>query len=684
MKHLKKILSVVLIVAMAFATVCTTSVQPVFAAGKVSSIKVKKAKKKMTMTVGQKKTFTVKVKAKKKYSKFTVKSSKKKIVKVTKKGKKITLKALKAGKAKVTVKAKSNKKKKYVMTITVKKATNPSQPEVKLAMSAESVNNKIFILHFNKAVDLKLGSVLAESRDAADADFKNQEKIKKITTEDKKDYSVVLDATEKHDFYRFTLTDGSKLSAVCAVKESDNYYSDYTLSGVVGQKVDIEYNFDDSYGPYELKSSSELPEGLAQSFSRDGYLNIVGTPKKSGKTIVEYKIEDRYGKVRKYKILIVVGTETKLEVVADDVTDHGYPTENMYVSGEFPICVAGGSGSYKYTIIKNTLDAFSVDTYEDDEDYYTSVEYEVSKLGTYTATVVIEDRANSDVTAKVDIKLVVESFIKISGTVKTSKGAPICGAQVVAVPFDESKDYTSGTSGVDGTYDTYVESGKCNIYVTYLGMEEIIPNKNVTKDTKVDIVLDGLYEVDIKKVEELPNGYGEWCSRTYYEDEYEDDEVGTGEKLYLPKGEYTLVSQGKTIDGDYFCDYECTISVNVIGDCEVTPSVDVEGKPIHTLSEGENTLAEIDDGGSIVYKFTAPANGTYAFESFYDTEKWDPWCDIYNNNLEVVAYSDDYSVENYNFRLGVYLEKGEVCYLNIGGYGDDSSNGKLVVARAVN
>ena len=683
MKHLKKILSVVLIVAMAFATVCTTSVQPVFAAGKVSSVKVKKAKKKMTMTVGQKKTFTVKVKAKKKYSKFTVKSSKKKIVKVTKKGNKITLKALKAGKAKVTVKAKSNKKKKYVMTITVKKATNPSQPEEKLAMSAESVNSIVFILHFNKAVDLKLGSVLAESRDAADADFKNQEKIKKITTEDKKDYSVVLDATESHDFYRFTLTDGSKLSAVCAIKESDNYYSDYTLSGVVGQKIDEEYNFDDSYGPYELKSSSELPEGLAQTFSRDGYLNILGTPKKSGKTIVEYKIEDRYGKVRKYKILIVVGTETKLEVVADDVTDHGYPTEDMYVSGEFPIYVAGGSGSYKYTIIKNTLDAFSVDTYEDDEDYYSSVEYEVKKLGTYTATVVVEDRENNDVTAKVDIKLVVESFIKVSGTVKTSQGAPICGAQVMAVPFDESKDYTIGTSGVDGTYDTYVESGKCNIVVAYLGMTEIVPNKNVTKDTKVDVVLDGLYEVNIKKVEELPNGYGDWCARTYYEDDYDDDYVGTGEKLYLPKGEYTLVSEGVTIDGDYFCDYQCTVSVNVIGDCEVTPSVDVEGKPIYTLSEGENTLAEIDEGGSIVYKFTAPANGTYAFESFYDTEKWDPWCDIYNNNLEVVAYSDDYSLENYNFRLGIYLEKGEVCYLNIGGYGADSSNGNLYVAKAV-
>ena len=66
------------------------------------------------------------MKAKKKKKAFKVKSSNSSILSVSKKGKKITLIANKAGKAKVTVSAKYNKKKKFVMAVTITAKTNNS------------------------------------------------------------------------------------------------------------------------------------------------------------------------------------------------------------------------------------------------------------------------------------------------------------------------------------------------------------------------------------------------------------------------------------------------------------------------------------------------------------------------------------------------------------------------------
>ncbi len=119
MRKLFKVLSVIMVVALTFTSVGFANLKKVEAKSAVKSVKVKNAKKKLTLTVGDKKTFKVKVKAKKGKNKFKVKSSNKKVVKVKKKGKKITLTALKIGKAKVTVKSKSNKKKKYVIKVTV-------------------------------------------------------------------------------------------------------------------------------------------------------------------------------------------------------------------------------------------------------------------------------------------------------------------------------------------------------------------------------------------------------------------------------------------------------------------------------------------------------------------------------------------------------------------------------------
>lgn len=130
MKKYSRIISLIIIVALTFASVNVFDITKVEAKKSVvKSLKVKGAKKTLSLNIGNKKTYKVVVKAKKKKNAFKVKSSNSGVVSVTKKGKKITLKANKAGKAKVTVSAKYNKKKKYVIAVTVVgKSKSPVKP----------------------------------------------------------------------------------------------------------------------------------------------------------------------------------------------------------------------------------------------------------------------------------------------------------------------------------------------------------------------------------------------------------------------------------------------------------------------------------------------------------------------------------------------------------------------------
>ena len=132
MKKYLKIASIVMAFVMVITSVAFINTTTE-AKSKVKKVTVVKAKKTMTLKVGDVKTYKVKVKAKKGKKAFTAKSTDPSVVSVKKKGKKITITALKAGNAKVVVKAKKNKKKKFVIKITVTdgktpKPTKPTQP----------------------------------------------------------------------------------------------------------------------------------------------------------------------------------------------------------------------------------------------------------------------------------------------------------------------------------------------------------------------------------------------------------------------------------------------------------------------------------------------------------------------------------------------------------------------------
>lgn len=133
MKKYMKIASIVMTLVLVMTSAAFISTTSLEAKSQVKSITVKGAKKKLTLNVGNKKTYKVTVKAKKSKTGFDVKSSNKKVVKVKKKGNKVTITALKVGTAKVTIRASKDKKKKYVIKITVKRkkqqeTTKPVQP----------------------------------------------------------------------------------------------------------------------------------------------------------------------------------------------------------------------------------------------------------------------------------------------------------------------------------------------------------------------------------------------------------------------------------------------------------------------------------------------------------------------------------------------------------------------------
>ena len=140
MQKLIKVLSITTMIALTLSLATVLNAKTVEAKKSVvKSLKVKGASKNISLKVGDKKIYKVKVKAKKKKTAFIAKSSNAGVVSASKKGKQVTLTAKKVGKAKVTIYAKYNKKKKFVINVnvsakkkaqtsTAKKTTKPSVP----------------------------------------------------------------------------------------------------------------------------------------------------------------------------------------------------------------------------------------------------------------------------------------------------------------------------------------------------------------------------------------------------------------------------------------------------------------------------------------------------------------------------------------------------------------------------
>ena len=670
---MKRVVSIMMVMMLAFVTLFGVSAQPVLAKAKVKSVKVSKAKKKMTMTVGQKKTFKVKVKAaKKKYAKFTVKSSKKKVVKVTKKGKKITLRALKAGKAKITVRSKTNKKKKYVMTVTVKAKTTPKiipgDLDV-LTMEAKNIDASVFLINFSHEIDIKAEDLTIEGKAKKSDAYKKITAPYIISTSDKKEYAVVISYDEEDEdiYYRFSINSGA-VFAECRLSMDEEFTYRNFCSAKVGDAINHSMYIMCGVGNYSVESVGKLPGNISYKLESGGEMHYEGTVTEPGTYIVPIKIKDGDGVVYNFEQIFVIGSEDTISTYSRDLTVYGYDKDGKFeIDGFVDVLAVGGpTGNHTFSLLDGTYDGFFVNGDG-------RIQFRTNRVGTYTAKIRVTDQSLfKDVTVKVTVK----EMNKVSGYVKTKSGAPVQGASVYAYPFsfESTEEYRYGRTDENGYYEAFVKPGKCNVYCYYEDVEKIDPNKDASKDITVNFVLENVYSVKMVSPDESIK-FERWSFLKSEEDDDYDDITGyDGTQLALPAGNYILGTEGYYIKEGKLYKYTARATITVAGDMEVTPAVKYEEIATTPALEGENNVI-VSQGNYVFLKLVAEYSTRYHIES--DFEDGDPICVVYDDKLDMVAYNDDVSSGDYNFSLDAELEEGKTYFVAIGDIDEESITGTV-------
>ncbi len=621
-------ISMILTIALVITSTGFANLQNVEAKSAVKSIKVKGAKKNLTLKVGDKKTYKVKVKAKKKNNKFSAKSSNKKVVSVKKKGSKITIMAVAVGNAKVTVKAKSNKKKKYVINIKVVSKGNNSktatQGDTKKPSGKEGDNGK--------------------------------------TTPDSN------------------------------VSEKEHFEDVIVDTAKVGE--DIGGGFTDHLAKKRIIGIEGSVEGLYFDIEDEDSIRVSGTIYQAGKYEVVVRIEGTDSEEYDYKFVFLVADDNNIEAYSYDKNIYLWDRSG-YSDGEDGedeedwqsrvwMIICGGSGEYEYKITSNPNNAFTLSSAENSSYDYTTkaLQYRYDGVGTYKATVRITDKKNPNLYTDCECKITVRMSHLITGTITDGKGNPITHASVDFEEINGDDDFYAQTDS-EGKYEAYLEGGKYEITVEYNDKEYSKTKKVINSDlNNLNFTIPDLYTVTVTSDEMNIDDEESW----YYV--YEDEEgehkhsFGSGSKLLLAKGSYSLSTDDNyAIIDKQFCKYKAVINMNVQSDMTVKANVTkTVFKPESTaFSEGLNT---INVGHEYkIYKFVAPSNGVYSFESDFDGR--DPALKLYNSDYEKIGEADDMDYnDNRDFKLDAELKQGKTYYAAIRVWGvEEPVQGKVNIKK---
>ena len=716
MAFMKRTISILMIVTMVLASISFACVKNVEAKNVVKSIKVIGAKKKMTMQVGTKKAFKVKVKAKNKKTGFKVKSSSKKVVSVKKRGKKIVLTAKKQGKAKIVVRSKYNKKKKYVMTIFVKGKTPTVKPDVKpvvqLELNAESVNSEMFYLKFSQTVSISKSNLVARkliSKNGNDT-YENVDKIINLDTEDNKTYVVFLEdkLVVPGVKVKFIINvNGKELEAECkVVDDTEPTTFNDTYLGEKGEEVNDEIWLSSEKNA-ELVSLEGLPEGLTYEFnSAESSIKIAGSFAKNGLFETVAKLKQKNGIINTYNIIFLVGDETNLFAYCEDVNDYVYSSgsEVQSASGYFDIGVSGGSFSYGYKLLDGSDDCFKVTNdveYDSEEHFYycdATLEYtEVKKPGVYKAYIEIYDYNNKKVKTTLECKLIINGLNRIKGQVLNKKGKPIHNAFVATEALDDGDYYDDYCLTDDnGNYEVYVSSGT-HIIESLFNEVYVRKQRKITADTQLDFTLDDLYEVNISYDNYFIMGNPHYWFKDdgsytsfyqLYNNRFELDSFITQdvETIYLPEGHHKLVTCGIAYKDGGACKYSATMELDVKGDMNAVAHIkNEEAYNGTTINLNQNINLEDMANGGYMHHFTPSEDGEYIFYFGYNSESYNPYVELIGEDF--YAYADDKGEGNKGISLKVNLKAGKTYYYHycISDLGFDSlvfEEGGLSVKKA--
>lgn len=685
---LKKVLGMFLAMVLLITTISINEIRVVMAAskGKVKSITITNVKnKKLTLEKGKSKTLKVKVKTKEKKvsKKYTFKSSNSKIVKVVKKGNNIKVTAKKAGKAKITVKSKANKKKKYVVTVTVKNPAvkkeettqnntnkdNTSEDKVDVTkeqleiISMEVLNEYSVQIVLSKETNLSEKDIQIMTKKYSYGQYNKNCKIENIYTEDNKTYLINLVSNyevEKGDFVKSTININNIITSSESVffnqVNSNEYYEGF--SAIYGEY--LKYSIDIAgIGYSKIERLLNIPEGVNIKLSETGEkMYIEGTPIEKGYFEMIISLGDEIGNIANYNVALAIG--------AIDTLSAGIVPINTYLQGDEDVSISqrifakGGSGEYMYTIIGESYGLSTTGRL---------VSGIISEPGNYNVTIEVTDFNYSSLKAVVTFEIEIKEMKKISGKIVDINGQPMSNVEVKAASKNLPETYIATTNtDENGNYTIYVEDGIYDICAYAGNIRRYSFSKEIsTGPITVDISMP-LYKVTLLSDSDVitPSVFGKWYDN-------EDNYIGTGNILYLKKGEYKLNSSGDVFGGTY----TATLSANITNSCEVIANVtadiaEITGEVVEDV-ENKLTLSNTET----YYTFTAKETGIYTFQSMgnYDLRAW-----LYDENGVLLATDDD-SGDDRNFTFTYQCEQGKTYYFVAKSYSGEVNDATISIIR---
>ena len=127
---------------------------------------------------------------------------------------------------------------------------------------------------------------------------------------------------------------------------------------------------------------------------------------------------------------------------------------------------------------------------------------------------------------------------------------------------------------------------------------------------------------------------------------------------------------GYSLDSEKFVAANKTVYISVEADAEASANVTVATGETEfnyeVIALNQVKHAEIKQGEYVLYEFTAPKAGDYAFYSTTDYY-YDTYGQLYNENMNIIT-SDDESGEYGNFLIERSLKKGQTVYLKVKEY----------------
>ena len=121
-----------------------------------------------------------------------------------------------------------------------------------------------------------------------------------------------------------------------------------------------------------------------------------------------------------------------------------------------------------------------------------------------------------------------------------------------------------------------------------------------------------------------------------------------------------------------------TATITATSENGLTATIEVTVQDYPTLVLGEPYHAEVSPEETCWFKFVPTASGYYNFIS--SNNSGDVYGKLYDADMDLIIENDD-GAGNYNFKLQSYLDAGEIYYLRVRSYTDNSTTFDVTVSK---